>query len=63
MVTSMQVEVVSAEREIFSGEATMLVATGIAGDLGIMPNHTPLLTQLKPGDVRVFTESGEEQVV
>ncbi|MDG2088598.1 MAG: F0F1 ATP synthase subunit epsilon [Arenicellaceae bacterium] len=63
MATSMQVEVVSAEREIFSGEATMLVATGIAGDLGIMPNHTPLLTQLKPGDVRVFTESGEEQVI
>lgn len=63
MATSMQVEVVSAEREIFSGEATMLVATGIAGDLGIMPNHAPLLTQLKPGDVRVFTESGEEQVI
>lgn len=59
----MQVEVVSAENEIFSGEASMLIATAMAGELGIYPNHTPLLTSLKPGDVRVQTPDGEEQVI
>lgn len=59
----MQVEVVSAEHEIFSGEATMLIATAEAGELGIYPQHTPLLTNLKPGDVRIQTEEGEEQVI
>lgn len=59
----MQVEVVSAEREIFSGEATMLIATAEAGELGIYPQHTPLLTNLKPGDVRIQTQDGEEQVI
>ena len=59
----MQVEVVSAEKEIFSGEATMLIATAEGGELGIYPQHTPLLTNLKPGDVRVQTADGEEQVI
>ena len=59
----MQVEVVSAETEIFSGEASMLIATAGSGELGIYPNHTPLLTNLKPGDVRVQTPDGEEQVI
>ncbi|MCL4131701.1 UNVERIFIED_CONTAM: hypothetical protein GTU68_042513 [Idotea baltica] len=59
----MQVEVVSAEQEIFSGQATMLIATAESGELGIYPQHTPLLTNLKPGDVRVQTEDGEEQVI
>lgn len=59
----MQVEVVSAENEIFSGEASMLIATAINGELGIYPNHTPLLTNLKAGDVRVQTADGEEQVI
>ncbi|MFQ3245744.1 MAG: F-type H+-transporting ATPase subunit epsilon [Chitinophagales bacterium] len=62
-MSTMQVEVVSAEREIFSGEATMLIATAISGELGIYPQHTPLLTSLKPGDVRVQTADGEEQVI
>ena len=60
---TMQVEVVSAEAEIFSGPATMLIATAISGELGIYPEHTPLITNLKPGDVRVQTEDGEEQVI
>ena len=60
---TMQVEVVSAEAEIFSGPATMLIATAISGELGIYPDHTPLITNLKPGDVRVQTEDGEEQVI
>lgn len=59
----MQVEVVSAEDEIFSGAATMLIATAAAGELGIYPQHTPLLTNLKPGDVRIQTADGEEQVI
>ena len=59
----MQVEVVSAEDEIFSGLATMVIATAEAGELGIYPQHTPLLTNLKPGDVRIMTDAGEEQVI
>lgn len=62
-MSTMQVEVVSAEREIFSGQATMLIATAESGELGIYPQHTPLLTNLKAGDVRVQTEDGEEQVI
>lgn len=62
-MSTMQVEVVSAEVEIFSGEASMLIATAGSGELGIYPNHTPLLTNLKPGDVRVQTPDGEEQVI
>jgi len=62
-MSTIQVEVVSAEHEIFSGQATMLIATAEAGELGIYPQHTPLLTNLKPGDVRIQTESGEEQVI
>ncbi len=62
-MSTMQVEVVSAENEIFSGSATMLIATAAAGELGIYPQHTPLLTNLKPGDVRIQTEEGEEQVI
>ena len=59
----MRVEVVSAEREIFSGEASMLIATAEAGEVGIYPQHIPLLTRLKAGDVRVQTEDGKEQVI
>ena len=62
-MSTMQVEVVSAENEIFSGEATMLISTAAAGELGIYPQHTPLLTKLKAGDVRVQTADGEEQVI
>ena len=62
-MSTMQVEVVSAEHEIFSGQATMLIATAEAGELGIYPQHTPLLTNLKAGDVRVQTDDGEEQVI
>jgi F-type H+-transporting ATPase subunit epsilon len=62
-MSTMQVEVVSAEHEIFSGEATMLIATAEAGELGIYPKHTPLLTGLKPGDVRIQTADGEELVI
>lgn len=59
----MRVEIVSAEQEVFSGEASMLIATAEAGDVGIYPQHTPMLTRLKAGDVRLQIEGGEEEVI
>ncbi len=49
----MQVDVVSAEEQIFSGEAEFVVLPGEAGELGIYPRHTPLITRIKPGAVRI----------
>ena len=60
-MATIQVEIVSAEQAIWSGEGTMVYAPGIQGELGIAPKHTPLITQLKPGDVRVEQEGGEQQ--
>ena len=59
-MSTIQVEIVSAEQEIWSGEGTMVFAPGEVGELGIAPRHTPLITRLKPGDVRVQQENGEE---
>ena len=59
---TIHVDIVSAEGEIFAGEASMVFAPGILGDLGIMPRHAPLLTLLKPGEVRVQTPDGAEQI-
>ena len=61
MTKTIRCDIVSAHEEIFSGEAVMVFATGIAGELGISPRHTPLITQLKAGPVRVQDEAGEEQ--
>jgi F-type H+-transporting ATPase subunit epsilon len=58
-MTTIRVDIVSAEAEIFSGEATMVIATGELGELGITPRHAPLITRLKPGHVDVLQESGE----
>ena len=58
---TIHVDIVSAEGEIFSGEAEMFFAPGTDGDLGIAPRHAPLLTLLKPGEVRVKTPDGQEQ--
>ena len=60
MTKTIRCDIVSAHKEIFSGEVAMVFATGIAGELGITPRHAPLITQLKPGPVRVQEESGEE---
>ena len=60
MTKTIQCDIVSAHAEIFSGEATMVFASGIAGDLGITPRHAPLITQLKAGPVRVQQPDGEE---
>jgi len=61
MTKTIRCDIVSAHEEIFSGEAAMVFASGIAGDLGISPRHAPLITQLKPGPVRVQVSDGEEQ--
>jgi len=53
-------DIVSAQEEIFSGEASMVFATGSVGELGITPRHAPLITRLKPGPVRVLQPDGEE---
>jgi len=53
MASTIHVDVVSAEEQIFSGEAEFVVLPGIAGELGIYPRHAPLLTQIKPGAVRI----------
>ena len=60
MTKTIQCDIVSAHEEIFSGEATMVIASGIAGELGITPRHAPLITQLKAGPVRVLQANGEE---
>jgi len=53
MAMTMHCDIVSAEREIFSGRVTMVIATGTLGELGIMPGHAPLLTGIVPGPVRL----------
>ncbi len=55
--------VVSAREELYSGEISMLIATGIEGEIGILPGHTPLITLLKPGAMRVQTADGSEEVI
>jgi F-type H+-transporting ATPase subunit epsilon len=62
MATTIHVDIVSAEGQIFSGEASMLFVPGSQGEIGIYPRHAPLLTTLKPGEVRVQSEGQEEQV-
>ena len=58
---TIQVDIVSAEGELFSGPATMVFAPASQGDLGIAPRHAPLLTLLKAGEVQVQTPEGERQ--
>jgi len=62
MANTIQVEVVSAEESIFSGEATFVVVPGELGDLGIYPKHTPLITRIKAGSVRIQTTSSNEEM-
>ncbi|MEO5624491.1 MAG: F0F1 ATP synthase subunit epsilon [Dokdonella sp.] len=60
-MSTIRCDIVSAEEEIFHGNAQMVIATGEMGELGIAPRHAPLITRLKPGQVRVQMEDGEEQ--
>jgi len=61
MTKTIQVDIVSAQEEIWSGEGTMVFAPAEMGEIGIAPQHAPLLTRLKPGEIRVQQDSGEEQ--
>jgi F-type H+-transporting ATPase subunit epsilon len=61
MAQTIHVDIVSAEGQIFSGDATMVFVPGSQGELGIAPRHAPLLTTLKPGEIRVQIEGQEEQ--
>jgi F-type H+-transporting ATPase subunit epsilon len=64
MAATIHVDVVSAEESIFSGEAEFVVLPGEAGELGIYPRHTPLITRIKPGAVRIVPAGGgEEQLI
>lgn len=60
-MSTIRCDIVSAEKEIFHGRVSMVIATGEMGELGIAPRHAPLITRLKPGQVRVKLEDGEEQ--
>ena len=63
MSTTIHVDVVSAEESIFSGEARFVALPGEAGELGIYPRHTPLITRIKPGAVRIEKADGTEEFV
>lgn len=58
-MSSLNVEIVAADRKVWSGEATMVAARSIDGELGILPGHTPVLGVLVSGDVRIKTSGGE----
>ena len=58
MANTIQVEVVSAEESVYSGEAAFVVLPGEAGELGIYPRHTPLITRIRPGAVRIAPDRG-----
>jgi F-type H+-transporting ATPase subunit epsilon len=60
-MATIKCDIVSAEAEIFHGQAQMVIASGEMGELGVAPRHAPLITRLKPGQVRVIAENGEEQ--
>jgi F-type H+-transporting ATPase subunit epsilon len=64
MAHTIQVEVVSAEEQIYSGPAEFVVLPGMVGELGILPGHTPLLTEIKPGAVRIkIPDQPEDELV
>lgn len=59
-MNTLEINIVSTEKSLFSGQATFVAATGMQGELGFYPGHTPLLTLLKPGQIRVQYENTEE---
>lgn len=62
-MATMQCDIVSVKESIYSGAVTMLIAKGAGGELGIMPNHMPLVTLLQPGPIRVILDNGQEEIV
>ncbi len=61
MASTIQVDIVSAEEQIFTGEAYMVYAPAIQGEIGVAPRHTPLISPLKPGEVRLDMGDGKEE--
>lgn len=61
MASTIRVDIVSAEEQIFSGEAQMVYAPAVMGEVGIAPRHTPLISPLKPGEVRLDMGDGKEE--
>lgn len=62
-MATLQCRVVSAREEIYTGEISMLIATGSEGEVGILAGHTPLITLLKPGSMRIQLPDGSEEVI
>lgn len=62
-MNTIRVEVVSAEEKIFSGDARMVVLPGESGELGVYPRHTPLISRIRPGAVRIQLPDGQEEFV
>ena len=58
-----RLEIVSAERSLFSGEANFVVVPGVDGELGVFPNHTPLLTRIKPGTLKFHAKDESEETL
>lgn len=63
MAMTMHLDIVSAEKEIFSGRAEVVIAPAIMGEVGIHARHTPMLTPLKPGEVKITKQGGEEELI
>ena len=63
MATLLKVDVVSAEASIFSGEANFVSLPGEAGELGVLPGHTPLISKVRPGTLKIVREDGTEELV
>jgi F-type H+-transporting ATPase subunit epsilon len=62
-MATIHVDVVSADQSIFSGEAKFVALPGVSGELGILHGHTPLITRIRPGSVRIEKADGEEEFV
>ena len=63
MAMTMHVDIVSAEHELFSGTAEVVIAPAVRGEVGIYPRHTQMITPLKPGEVRITKQGGEEESI
>ena len=63
MASTMQLDIVSAETEIFSGTVNAVIAPAVVGDVGIFPQHTPLVTRLKPGELKIEVEGEEDRYI
>ena len=58
----MHLDIVSAEEEVFSGNVKNIIAAAMMGEVGIFPKHTPMITPLKPGEVKIITDQDEEKL-